>query len=344
MWKKCKGFTLIELLVVITIIALLVAILLPSLARVQALAKRMACGTNLTAIGKAIATYATDQQGSWPMIPNMGVLTLNGAAGTGPIDAGNYTTNQGARFGGSDIIWNLGDPAVQASAPGAGTVTLASGWQHLNMIENLNLLMPSGYLQYKVFICPASGNSEAARIPGSATPLTGNQALSYGFYDISGACHNDYAYQVGYTFSLIRGQAATYACSTDMSREPDAGLVIMADAPPSTCASEADLCGITATTFNANAPSSAWNQGNHKRDGVNTLANYTVSWSNGKTGVGWNNNEIYVSDINGVSTPVANVLYTSIGQTGTAAGSGCGSKFIPNCLDDSLLIPGKLGF
>jgi hypothetical protein len=249
--------------------------------------------------------------------------------------------------GGSDIVWNLGDPQTKASAPGATTVTLAAGWAHLNMIENLNLLVVGGYVQYKIFICPASGNSEAARMPGG-TGLTNNQALSYGFYDVSGAAHCDYAYQVGYTWSKIRGAAApAYACGTDMSREPDSGLVILADAPPSTCGTEADLCGIIADTFNGNVQSTAWNQGNHKRDGVNTLAGYSVAWSNGKTSVGWNNNEIYQTDINATSSPVQNQLYTTLaggGVSGATQQLTPGSTTVPNCLDDSCLMAPRLPF
>ena len=57
-----RAFTLIELLVVVAIIALLIAILLPSLGRARESAKRTACLANLKANGTAIAVFAEQQE------------------------------------------------------------------------------------------------------------------------------------------------------------------------------------------------------------------------------------------------------------------------------------------
>lgn len=62
-----RGFTLIELLVVISIIALLIAILLPALGSARESAQRIACGSNLKQIGIAYYTYATDEKGIVPL-------------------------------------------------------------------------------------------------------------------------------------------------------------------------------------------------------------------------------------------------------------------------------------
>lgn len=55
-----KGFTLIELLVVISIIAMLLAILMPALSKVKRIAQRVVCATNLKGLGTAQNVYAQD--------------------------------------------------------------------------------------------------------------------------------------------------------------------------------------------------------------------------------------------------------------------------------------------
>jgi len=63
---KRKGFTLVELLVVISIIALLMGILMPALAKVRSIAYQMMCGTKLSGIGKAMLVYSADWDDRYP--------------------------------------------------------------------------------------------------------------------------------------------------------------------------------------------------------------------------------------------------------------------------------------
>ena len=63
---KKKGFTLVELLVVISIIALLLSILMPSLGKAKEQAKKVVCGTNLRQQGVTLAAYAPDYQNKYP--------------------------------------------------------------------------------------------------------------------------------------------------------------------------------------------------------------------------------------------------------------------------------------
>ena len=64
--KRIRGFTLMELLVVISIIALLMAILMPALMRVRESAMNVKCLANMRNIAIALATYAADNNGRLP--------------------------------------------------------------------------------------------------------------------------------------------------------------------------------------------------------------------------------------------------------------------------------------
>ena len=123
-----RAFTLIELLVVISIIALLVAILMPALAKARELARRSACKANISAIGKGIGIYLTQNEDSWMYLQYVMYVGKTGATRTTP---------------------------PSATAPGGNTNTSAM----------LYLLVRNGQLP-GLFVCPSTPDTVDANAKG----------------------------------------------------------------------------------------------------------------------------------------------------------------------------------
>ena len=109
------GFTLIELLVVVAIIALLISILLPSLAGAREQGKKAVCLSNLSQIGKASHAYATDDEREQLV----------------PLHRSVVSTLSGAGFGGTEWSWRTaskyafgGRTATRAFPTESGTITV----------------------------------------------------------------------------------------------------------------------------------------------------------------------------------------------------------------------------
>ncbi len=79
---EMRGFTLVELLVVISIIAILIALLLPALAAARGLAQQVSCASNLRQLDLAATEYAQDNQGIGPLYFD-------------PVNGGTYANNGG---------------------------------------------------------------------------------------------------------------------------------------------------------------------------------------------------------------------------------------------------------
>ncbi|HSW00956.1 MAG TPA: type II secretion system protein [Sedimentisphaerales bacterium] len=86
-----SGFTLIELLVVISVIAVLMAVLLPALSRARKQARAIICQSRLRQWGMALAAYTETNQGRFPSAMGVGfdgIWLLRGAflSGKDPND------------------------------------------------------------------------------------------------------------------------------------------------------------------------------------------------------------------------------------------------------------------
>jgi len=120
-----KGFTLIELLVVIAIIALLVSILMPSLAKARELAKRAACAMNLSNAAKAMGIYKANNSDTFPWVA--------GVAAGQSVGANRLTANP-----------------VPPAAALARSIT-----------ANEFVMLRDGDQSEKMFVCPSDNNGKS---------------------------------------------------------------------------------------------------------------------------------------------------------------------------------------
>ena len=110
--RRGGAFTLVELLVVISIIALLVAILLPALNKAREQAKLVSCMSNVRQVGLACITYAADNDGWYP---------------ENPTQPGYGSPTYWRNGGGIDLVdklspyisdlWVFADPSIRSAVP-----------------------------------------------------------------------------------------------------------------------------------------------------------------------------------------------------------------------------------
>ena len=187
-----KGFTLIELLVVVAIIALLIAILLPSLARAREAAKRGVCCQNLKGITSACKTYAFDNEDRWPLAASWSKAEPDFAIFLG-------------RLGGSGPVKRDEESRDEPPPSSYGTridPTTRSLW----------LLVRTGQLDTKIFKCPSASDD-------TIDPTSDIRR----FYTFKGYNYVSYGYQM--THSLAYNSAKPRE-----NRDPR--MVLLADKNP----------------------------------------------------------------------------------------------------------------
>jgi prepilin-type N-terminal cleavage/methylation domain-containing protein len=221
------GFTLIELLVVVAIIALLIAILLPSLGRARELSNRGYCAANLRGIMQSCNIYAADNADTFPALPN----------GT------NGTAYQ---------------PSANLGTPGSVADTVISTMYGSNstgpIYQNLWLLVLKNQVAPKQFICKSDPVATA-----NAAPQTNNNNYAVTFTsDGTTVDLLRVSYSVAFMYNNTGAVGGWWKSVTDST------LPLIADMAP---ANGTVLNGVTVNTTNISGSPRSYNSNNHGGDG-----------------------------------------------------------------------------
>ena len=167
--KKRTGFTLIELLVVVAIIALLIAILLPSLQKAREQAKQLNCSANLKGIGEACQTYATNNREVYPTADHR----------RNPDPEGDPIIEYVGAVGGLD---DAGYPSAEPQRDVQSSTDVTGGTDHLSTTRSLYLLVRTGVVEAKTFVCPSSEDRTDPSLDTTRYfDFIGFGAVSYGY-------------------------------------------------------------------------------------------------------------------------------------------------------------------
>ena len=139
--KQNSAFTLVELLVVISIIALLLAILMPSLNKAREQARKVVCLSDFKQLGLGLFTYSNEYKAKWP--------SKFKVDSSDPLSSRNGLT---IKYYSSWQMW-LDNPSN------------GNDWQSRLRPAFLDLLTPSYITNYKVYFCPGSKRSQYFKSP-----------------------------------------------------------------------------------------------------------------------------------------------------------------------------------
>ncbi len=118
-----SGFTLIELLVVISVIALLLALLMPALKGARNQARKVICQSNLRQFGSVLLMYIEDNEGRLPLGKASALWLLRGSSPGESHDANAPNVSQSVRMARTACC----PMAIKAADAGTFRLNLAGG-------------------------------------------------------------------------------------------------------------------------------------------------------------------------------------------------------------------------
>jgi prepilin-type processing-associated H-X9-DG protein/prepilin-type N-terminal cleavage/methylation domain-containing protein len=213
--RTADAFTLVELLVVIGIIAVLIALLLPSLARARAQAQQVACLSQLRQIGTAMVMQAQDHNGYMQIAGQ--IVSPGGPTPAGMYD--DYQKNYSYYYDAPNFRpLNLAGAAAPYVGQKIRTDTLA----------DMSADISTGMVR-RIFQCPADPNANVGFTAKTEGVWTGPTMVnSYGFNEAflgwyDAASSGDNFDELRGKLTKIRDPARTFLMCDAIPRNHDVG-------------------------------------------------------------------------------------------------------------------------
>ena len=287
---KNKGFTLIELLVVISIIALLIAILLPSLAKAKELANRAVCSANVRGIIQSMVIYAQSNESQFPSVAP-------------PASASAYNNGVGTPTNGAST-----------SAPAVINSIYTNSYHAGNPMACLWLLVLNGQMTPKSFICPSDPIATSPSAEFNSSQEYYSNFGMMGSATTGSTTGQGESYSIAYPWfgQQVGGWWNDNAASSD--------LPLVSDMAPADVTGSGNTNRITTTPQSNTYGPYIYNSGNHGGDGQNVgFGDDHVTWeTNPYVGEAGSNIFTYTTTTTSTSGTTTS---SQTGLSGTGAGA-----------------------